>query len=249
MSTDTSTKPSRAEVRERRFFAGPQTRLAELRWALEVFVEFIRGFRALHRVGPCVTIFGSARYPETHPYYQLAREIGGALAREGFTVMTGGGPGIMEAANRGAREAGGSSVGCNIQLPREQAPNQYLDKWIEFEHFFARKVMLVKYSRAFVVLPGGFGTLDEAFEAATLIQTEKMPSFPLIFMGTDFWAPVQRFVADGLLADRLVDPADVDRLIFTDSVEQTVQLVRSATVGLFGPVHPPRRRRRWRPLD
>jgi hypothetical protein len=155
---------------EIRFLEGPQTRGFELRRALRIFVEFLRGFRTLHFVGPCVTVFGSARFPPDHPYYRLAREVGAHLARSGFTVMTGGGPGIMEAANRGAREAGGRSVGCNIELPHEQVPNPYLDRWITFRYFFVRKVMLVKYSYAFIALPGGFGTADELFEILTWAQ-------------------------------------------------------------------------------
>ena len=139
----------------------------------------MRGFRALHFVGPCVTVFGSARFDASHAYYSLARDMGRALADRGYAVMTGGGPGLMEAANRGAREAGGLTFGCNIRLPREQKPNQYLDKFIEFEHFFVRKVMLVKYSYAFVVMPGGFGTMDEIFETVTLVQTDKIRDFPL----------------------------------------------------------------------
>jgi uncharacterized protein (TIGR00730 family) len=162
---------------EIRFLQGPQRRSFELRRTIGIFFEFLRGFRALHFVGPCVTVFGSARFPETHPYYVLGRQLGARLARAGFTVMTGGGPGLMEAANRGAREAGGRSVGCNIELPQEQSPNPYLDRWITFEHFYVRKVMLVKYSYAFVALPGGFGTLDEIFETAVLIQTGKIRDF------------------------------------------------------------------------
>src|SRR5262245_45783366 len=149
-----------------RFLQGPQPRGFELARALRIFFELMRGFRALHFVGPCVSVFGSARFSDQHPYYTLARDVGARLARAGFTVMTGGGPGIMEAANRGAREAGGRSVGCNIELPQEQKPNPYLDRWITFRHFYVRKLMLVKYSYAFVALPGGFGTLDEIFETA-----------------------------------------------------------------------------------
>src|SRR2546421_5866228 len=170
-----------------RFLRGPQRRSFELVRAARIFVELIRGFRALHFVGPCVTVFGSARFAEDHPYYRLGREVGTLLARAGFTVMTGGGPGIMEAANRGAKEVGGRSIGCNIELPREQRPNPYLDRWITFRHFFVRKVMLVKYSYAFIALPGGFGTLDEIFETATLMQTHKMQEFPLVLIGSAFW--------------------------------------------------------------
>ncbi|HEY1270011.1 MAG TPA: TIGR00730 family Rossman fold protein, partial [Candidatus Binatia bacterium] len=163
---------------ERRFLYGPQERSRELVRAIKIFCEFMRGFRTLHFVGPCVTVFGSARFRDDHEYYRMARDVGARLARAGFTVMTGGGPGIMEAANRGAKEAGGRSIGCNIELPEEQKPNPYLDKWITFRHFYVRKVMLVKYSYAFVALPGGFGTLDEIFETAVLIQTGKIKEFP-----------------------------------------------------------------------
>jgi hypothetical protein len=162
-----------------RFLEGPQKRSIEFVRAVKIFCEFMRGFRALHFVGPCVTVFGSARFTERHPYYKVARECGIELAKAGFTVMTGGGPGIMEAANRGAKEIGGRSIGCNIELPQEQKPNVYLDHWVTFRHFFVRKVMLVKYSYAFIALPGGFGTLDEIFETATLIQTAKISRFPL----------------------------------------------------------------------
>ncbi|MFN8585892.1 MAG: TIGR00730 family Rossman fold protein [Dehalococcoidia bacterium] len=233
-------------VPEHRFFAGPQSRWSELWWALRVFREFIAGFRTLHFVGPCVTVFGSARYSAGHPYYELAREVGRQLSRAGFSVMTGGGPGIMEAANRGAREGGGPSIGCNIRLPREQAPNPYLDTWIEFDHFFARKVMLVKYSYAFVVMPGGFGTLDEAAEAMTLIQTKKIKDFPVIFMGTQFWEPFRQFVRQSLLGQLTVDPDDVDRVLFTDSPEIAVEAIRRAAIEKFGLEYGPLRpRRRW----
>ena len=167
-------KPPRSEkktLEERFFLSGPGKRVSELVRAGRIFTEFLRGFRRLHFVGPCVTVFGSARFPEDHVYYRLAREVGAQLAHAGFTVMTGGGPGVMEAANRGAQEAGGRSIGCNIELPCEQEPNPYLDEWVEFDHFFVRKVMLVKYSYAFVVMPGGFGTMDEIFETLTLVQT------------------------------------------------------------------------------
>src|SRR5712691_750720 len=181
---------------EVRFLQGPQERRRELARAVKIFFEFMRGFRALHFVGPCVTVFGSTRFREDHPYYALAREVGARLARAGFTVMTGGGPGIMEAANRGAKEAGGRSIGCNIELPQEQKPNPYLDKWITFRHFYVRKVMLVKYSYAFIALPGGFGTLDEIFETAVLIQTGKIREFPLVIMGREFWQPLLDFMRE-----------------------------------------------------
>ena len=156
-------QPNTSTKEEIIFLDGPQSRWQELKFLVKVMLEFIKGLRALHFVGPCVTIFGSARFTEENEYYQQAREMGAAVARLGFTVMTGGGPGIMEAANRGAREVGGRSVGCNIVLPMEQHPNPYLDKWVNIKYFFVRKTLLSKYSYAFVVMPGGFGTLDEFF--------------------------------------------------------------------------------------
>src|SRR6476660_5335777 len=169
--------------RDRVLLEGPHSRLQELRLLLRAGRDFIRGFRALHFVGPCVTVFGSARFDEHHRYYAMAREVGGALVGLGFTVMTGGGPGVMEAANRGAREAGGSSVGCNIELPFEQRPNAYQTLSLTFKYFFVRKMMFVKYSLAFVIFPGGFGTFDELFEALTLIQTRKIRNFPIVLFG------------------------------------------------------------------
>jgi len=213
--------------------------------AARIFVEFIRGFRALHFVGPCVTVFGSARFADDHPYYRLGREVGALLARAGFTVMTGGGPGIMEAANRGAREAGGRSIGCNIELPREQRPNPYLDRWITFRHFFVRKVMLVKYSYAFIALPGGFGTLDEIFETATLIQTHKMQEFPLVLIGDAFWRPLLDFLERRLVAEGTCEPQDVKRIIVTDSPRQAVGAVTEVALRQFGLTYAPHLRRRW----
>jgi hypothetical protein len=227
-----------------RFLEGPQARRSELWRALGIFAEFIRGFRALHFAGPCVTVFGSARLKADDPYCVLAREIGAGLARLGFTVMTGGGPGIMEAANRGAREAGGRSIGCNIQLPAEQKPNAYLDHWITFRHFFVRKVMLVKYSYAFVALPGGFGTLDEIFETATLVQTRKMRDFPLVLVGRDFWRPLMDFLRGTLERGGLVDRDDVDRIIVTDRAADAVAAVRDIAIPGFGLRYRPIRRRR-----
>jgi uncharacterized protein (TIGR00730 family) len=217
-----------------RFLEGPQPRRSELWRALGIFTEFIRGFRALHFVGPCVTVFGSARFKEDHPYYAMARAVGHGLAELGFTVMTGGGPGLMEAANRGAREARGRSIGCNIELPVEQTPNAYLDRWITFRHFFVRKVMLVKYSYAFVALPGGLGTLDEIFETATLIQTGKIQDFPLVLVGRDFWRPLTDFLHGPLERMGLIDPRDADRIIVTDSAAEAVAAVRDIAIPTFG---------------
>jgi uncharacterized protein (TIGR00730 family) len=218
---------SRSEA-EARWLAGRRSFLSELRSAVEIFAEFMNGFRRLRHYAPCVTVFGSARFDEQHRYYRLAREVGARIARSGHAVITGGGPGIMEAANRGAQEAGGRSVGCNIKLPVEQRPNPYLDTFIEFEHFFVRKVMLVKYSRAFVVMPGGFGTLDEIFETATLIQTRKMASFPIIAMGSDYWQHLRQFVRSTMIAERTIEPVDLDLITITDSPDEAIERIRGA---------------------
>ena len=169
-------------------------------------------------------MFGSARFDDEHPYYTVGREIGRRLAATGYTVLTGGGPGIMEAANRGAKEAGGLSVGCNIRLPHEQEPNRYLDRFVEFEYFFVRKVMLVKYSQGFVVMPGGLGTLDEVFETATLVQTGKIERFPIVAMGTAFWSSV-RYLREAAIAEGTI--SEEDRSIFhsTDDVEEAIRLL------------------------
>jgi hypothetical protein len=192
-----------------------------------------------------VTVFGSARFPDGHPYYALARQTGAELARAGFTVMTGGGPGIMEAANRGAREAGGRSIGCNIELPLEQRPNPYLDGWITFDHFFVGRVMLVKYSYAFVALPGGFGTLDEIFETATLIQTAKIREFPLVLIGREFWRPLMGFIEGRLLAQGTIDSHDAARIAVTDSPAEAVAAVARTAMRRFGLTYGPRPKRRW----
>jgi uncharacterized protein (TIGR00730 family) len=215
-------------LEEQAFLAGPKARLTELRRAIRIFIETIRGFRGLHFVGPCVTVFGSARFPETHPYYRLARDVSARISKLGFTIMTGGGPGIMEAANRGARDARGPSVGCNIVLPQEQKPNPYLDKFVEFRYFFIRKVMLVKYSYAFVVMPGGFGTLDELFEAATLVQTGKINYFPIVLMGREFWEPMFGFLRERMEKIGTISPGDIDLLTLTDSPEEATQIVARA---------------------
>ena len=206
---------------------------------LRISSEFIKGFRALHFLPRCVTVFGSARFTSGSPHYETGMQLGAALARAGLTVMTGGGPGIMEAANRGAREAGGYSVGCNIELPHEQQPNPYLDRFVEFRYFFVRKVMLVKYSCAFVALPGGFGTMDELFECATLIQTGKIDDFPLVLMGREFWSPL----VDGVLAGRMlaagtIDAADVERLTVTDDVDEAVERIVASARRQHAPVKP-----------
>jgi uncharacterized protein (TIGR00730 family) len=211
---------------EKRFLAGKRDRGADLESAVRVFLEFLRGYESLDFAGPCVTVFGSARFPEDHHYYQLARALGKSLAEAGFVVMTGGGPGIMEAANRGAKEGGGETIGCNIVLPREQKPNPYLDRFVEFDHFFVRKVMFIKYSCAFVVMPGGFGTLDEAFEALTLIQCDKIERFPVVAMGLPFWDKVRDFVEKSLLHERTIAAQDLELLHATDSVDEAVAYIR-----------------------
>jgi uncharacterized protein (TIGR00730 family) len=229
---------------EVRFLRGPQPRGFELVRAIRIFFEFMRGFRALHFVGPCVSVFGSARFKEDHAYYALARAVGAGLARAGFTVMTGGGPGLMEAANRGAKDVGGRSVGCNIALPVEQRPNAYLDRWITFDHFYVRKVMLVKYSYAFVALPGGFGTLDEIFETATLIQTRKIRDFPLVLMGSVFWRPLIDLL-NQLVNEGTIEAGDASRLVFTDSPAEAVAAISDTAMRQFGLSYGPRARRRW----
>jgi hypothetical protein len=218
------------EGAEKLFLSGRRNREADLESAVRFFLEFLHGFESFDFKQPCVTVFGSARFAEDHKYYRLAREIGTALAKAGYAVMTGGGMGIMEAANRGAKEAGGLSVGCNIQLPHEQKPNRYLDKFIQFEHFFARKVMLVKYSCAFVVMPGGFGTLDEAFEIATLMQTNKLERFPLIACGQEFWDKFVAFVRDAMLKEGTISLEDVQFIHRADTAEETVRIIQEAGV-------------------
>ncbi len=224
----------RGSQEERRFLEGPQRRLEDLWRALRIFAESIRGFRALHFVGPCVTVFGSARFKEDHPHYRLAREMGGRLAASGFTVMTGGGPGIMEAANRGAKEAGGRSVGCIIQLPFESSHNPYMDTFVDFRYFFVRKVMMVKYSYAFVVMPGGFGTMDEIFETLTLIQTKKIKDFPLVLMGTEYWKKVVDFIGTDMVAAGTISLDDPERIFVTDSVEEAAEFITTQVHQKFG---------------
>ena len=231
---------------ERKFLAGPQDRSSEFLRTLRIGLEFLRGFRKLHWVGPCVTVFGSARFREDHPYYAVGRELGGALAQAGFTVMTGGGPGLMEAANRGAKEAGGRSAGCNIELPEDQQPNRYLDTWMEFRYFFVRKVMLAKYSYAFVALPGGFGTLDELFEIATLIQTGKIKNYPCVLIGRDYWQPLMDFMNQRLVAMGTIEVADMQRFTLTDSPEEAAQTIRDTALQNFGLRYITRRPRRRR---
>ena len=213
---------------EQQFLSGKRERGADLESAVRIFLEFLRGFEFFGNIDrPCVTVFGSARFEPGHRHYEMARQLGSHLARAGYAVMTGGGPGIMEAANRGAREAGGLSLGCNIILPMEQRPNPYLDRFIELDHFFVRKVVLVKYSRAFVVMPGGLGTLDEAFETLTLIQCHKLQRFPMVAMGTEFWGEMRNFIRNTLVPEKTISLEDLDLMHVTDSPEEALAYIRS----------------------
>ena len=217
---------------EIKFLQGPQSRWQEFKFALKVFVEFIRGFRSLSFVGPCVTIFGSARYGEDHEYYKLTRKVGAEVAKLGFTVMTGGGPGLMEAANRGAKDVNGKSVGCNIVLPFEQDPNPYLDKWVDIRYFFVRKTLLIKYSYGFICMPGGYGTMDEFFEALTLIQTGKIKNFPVIVIGREYHQEIIDHVQ--LMKDKgTISPEDEFLFSITDSVEEAVQILKEHSIKRF----------------
>jgi uncharacterized protein (TIGR00730 family) len=195
--------------------------------SLRILSEFVEGFDALAGVGPAVSVFGSARTKESHRYYGMARELGAMLAKQGYAVITGGGPGIMAAANRGAQEGGGLSVGCNIELPMEQGLNPYVDLGVEFRYFFARKVMFVKYADAFVIFPGGYGTLDELFEALTLIQTKKVQDFPVILMGTDYWAGMVDWIRGTLLKEAAINPGDVDLLRLTDDPAEACDIINA----------------------
>jgi uncharacterized protein (TIGR00730 family) len=193
--------------------------------ALRILSEFVEGFDALASVGPAVTIFGSARVIEGAPMYELARTIGRRLAERGFAIITGGGPGIMEAANRGCREGGGLSIGCNIELPHEQSVNAYVDLGIEFRYFFARKTMFVKYADAFVILPGGFGTLDELFESLTLIQTGKVRDFPVVLVGREYWQGLLDWMRGVQLPAGAVSEHDLDLLKVTDDPDEVCDII------------------------
>ena len=212
---------------ERDFLAVSRSPEREKQRLDRIMQEFAAGFERLYRLGPAVTVFGSARFREDSAYYRLGVEVGRELARAGFAVITGGGPGLMEAANRGAKEAGGVSIGCNIVLPYEQKPNPYVDEVVNFNYFFARKVMLVKYSCAFVCMPGGFGTLDEMFEGATLIQCHKIGPFPLILIGTAFWRNLIELM-DDMLKEGAISPEDTGFGFVTDSPRQAVEMIASS---------------------
>ena len=228
-----SAQTSPPECADEIFLEGPRSRFAEFFTLLRVMRDFLRGFRTLHFVGPCVTVFGSARIQREDPHYELAMKMGAAIAHLGFTVMTGGGPGIMEAANRGAKEAGGRSIGCTIELPSEQPANAYLDRCVRLHYFFVRKALLVKYSYAFVVMPGGAGTLDELFEALTLIQTAKIKNFPIVIMGTDYWKELLGFI-DKMAQRRMIADADLSLIYATDAVEEAIVHIRTKAIAPFG---------------
>lgn len=223
------------------FLEGPSSRWDNLKFVANIAWEFIRGFRALHFSGPCVAVFGSARFTESNPYYGTTRQLSAEIAKLGFTIMTGGGPGLMEAANRGARDVGGRSVGCNIVLPMEQQPNPYLDKWVNIRYFFVRKTLLIKYSYAFVIVPGGFGTLDELFEAMTLIQTRKIKEFPVIIFCRDYHRDMIEHI-ERMKAERTISDEDMNLFLVTDSIEDAVAHLRNS-IQKFGlkPIKP----RKW----
>jgi uncharacterized protein (TIGR00730 family) len=218
---------------EIRFLRGPQSRWEEFKFTIKVLLDFVRGFRALHFVGPCVTFFGSARFDEHHEYYDLTRSAAAAVAKLGFTIMTGGGGGLMEAANRGAKDVGGRSVGCNIVLPKEQKPNAYLDKWVNIRYFFVRKTLLIKYSFAFIVVPGGFGTLDEFFEALTLTQTKKIQQFPIIIFNSAFHKDLLEHI-DCMKRKRTISPEDLELILVTDSIDEAVQFIKDQSIARYG---------------
>lgn len=211
---------------EQRFLEGPRSRFAELLFTFRVMREFIHGFRHLHFMGPAVTFFGSARFPENDQYYLLTQHMATRVSELGYTILTGGGPGVMEAANRGAYERGGYSVGCNIVLPKEQHANPYVHKQVTMQHFFVRKVLLVKYSHAFVVMPGGMGTMDELFEALTLIQTGKIKNFPVVLMGVEFWSSLKKLL-DTFVAQGTIRASDLDLLLITDSIDEAMSYLQS----------------------
>lgn len=227
------------------FLQGPHKRRFEFWRVIKIAVECIKGFRKFHFLGPCVTIYGSARFGESHPYYQMTRAVGAAVARVGLTVMTGGGPGLMEAANRGAKEVGGYSAGCHILLPKEQIPNRYLDICINFKYFFVRKLMLAKYSYAFIAMPGGFGTLDEFFEILTLIQTGKIRGFPVVLVGTEYWKDMLQFLRGTMLAQGAIAERDLDQILVTDSPQEAAEFVKTKVVQDFGLSYEPPIKKRW----
>ncbi len=211
---------------ETAYLEGPKSRTYELRFLIKVFMQLFKGIRTLHFVGPCITVFGSARFKEDNKYYQYAREFGKRIAAAGFTTMTGGGPGIMEAANRGAFESNGMSVGCNIKLPFEQKPNAYMHKWLTFDFFFVRKAMMQKYSYAFIVMPGGFGTMDEFYETLTLVQTKSITQFPIVLFGKDYHATLMENI-EFMAQQGTISKEDMALVLVTDSIDEAMNHIRA----------------------
>ena len=213
-------------AKESVYLDGPKPRMNEFFFAWSIFLQFIKGFRTLHFVGPCITVFGSARFKEGDRYYDKAREFGKRIAELGFSTMTGGGQGVMEAANRGAFENGGVSVGCNIKLPFEQEPNPYMNKSLTFDYFFIRKVLLVKYSYAFIIMPGGFGTMDELFETLTLAQTRVITNFPIVLFGKEYFAPLMHSI-DSMIAIGTISANDKKLILLTDDINEAMQYIQA----------------------
>lgn len=230
MNTPRTIEPSTEDVD---LLEGPRRRRTELVFIFHCAWEFFRGFRKLHFAGPCVTVFGSARLSQG-PHYDKARAVGAALGRRGFTVLTGGGPGMMEAANRGARDVGARSIGCTIRLDFEANANEYIDDYLDFHYFFVRKVMLVKYSYGFVIMPGGVGTLDELFETLTLIQTSKIKHFPVAMVGTEYFTPLVEFMRDVMLPSGTISAEDLDLIYLTDSADDAVEHIARNSIDRFG---------------
>lgn len=231
-------------IAEKKYLEGPRNRFKEFWFTLKVAYHFIRGFRKLHFIGPCVTVFGSARFLPDNPFYKQAEEVGKTLAEMGFTVMTGGGPGIMEAANKGAYLNGGYSIGCNIVLPKEQKPNPYLHKWVDIPYFFVRKFLLLKYSYAFIVMPGGIGTLDELFESLTLIQTGMIKHFPVVLFGREYHQELYHHI-QVMASNESIAQEDMDLLFLTDSVAEMRTHLEVHAVRKFGLVKKPIKSRWW----
>jgi uncharacterized protein (TIGR00730 family) len=226
MKPEAKQKAAIIPSKEHVYLDGPKSRGYELMFVWRVVLQFLKGFRTLHFVGPCITVFGSARFKEDHIYYQQARSIGRRIAEMGFTTMTGGGPGIMEAANRGAYESGGMSIGCNIRLPFEQKENAYLNKSVTFEHFFVRKTLLSKYSYAFIIMPGGFGTMDEFFETLTLVQTKTITGFPIVLFGRDYYKNLMETLED-MAQQGTIAREDLSLVLMTDSEDEAIEHIRS----------------------
>lgn len=231
--------------REAKFLGGKRSRLKELISLLSIGFEFIHGFRKLHFVKPCITVFGSARFKEDNLYYQQARVLAQLIAKKGFTIMTGGGPGIMEAANRGAKDVSGKSIGCNIELPKEQQPNPYLDFNITMDHFYVRKVLLLKYSYAFVVFPGGFGTIDELFETLTLIQNKKISNFPIVLFGKSYWSKLLQ-QTEVMVDIGTISENDLDLFLATDSITEAMDYINLKLENKYGaPIKIKTSKSRW----